>query len=647
MNYPEKRSSVLEKEFFFTYSPALQHCFAELKRRTGYILWIMASVFLFASTACSTGRNTSATRAYHELTTRYNIYFNAEEAYHEILKKRAESFQEDYKELLPFYPYIPYTEKLSSSGPFDPVIDKTGEAIRKHSITSKPRRDPSKAHSQEYRQWLRQEEFNPFLKNVWMLRGKSFLQNGDYDEALSVFSGMLRLFSYDKDLVEETEIWMLRTYTEMGRTYEAEKTIYTLKNKKLNTPLEKLFTEHYTYFLIRKKEFEEVIPHLQKTIAQETDHSQKKRLQFLLGQLYAMNGERDKAYRAFEEVKGLRTPSELALNATLWQSAISDDSLVQVFRPSQSSTETLQDTTPLIAGTDSTAVNFQPIKNTPERLSQGRTLAENATLHRQWRFRNGLWQVPMERAAEGENEQVTPFNPTKISSHYLLLTFSDSTDKNKLLFTISDFNFSNFNLSRFNVSPILLAGVGAIQIEPFRSFEEVSQYTDMIYSDSLFCTSVPLEVTPIIISEENLQLIRSDKELNEYKAFYAENIASPRVFQPVIKDARVEMEGKKEQKPEKIVSLETASQPQQVHQIETETTEALKRKLEENAAKAFQQQQETTSRNNRKQLLKEREQQRKEKLKQRERELKERQRKREAELKQHERERAQKIKKQQ
>ena len=41
---------------------------------------------------CSTKKNTPGTRAYHELTTRYNIYFNASEAYNEILENQPDNF---------------------------------------------------------------------------------------------------------------------------------------------------------------------------------------------------------------------------------------------------------------------------------------------------------------------------------------------------------------------------------------------------------------------------------------------------------------------------------------------------------------------------------------------------------------------------
>lgn len=684
-------------------------------RKTGYILWVLCCITLF--TGCSAKRNTGGTRAYHELTTRYNIYFNAEEAYNEILKDRSNDMHTDYAELLPFYPALSETEKLTPGGPFDPVIEKTEKAIREHSITAKPRRDPSKAQSQEYRQWLRQEEFNPFLKNVWLLRGKAFLQNGDYNEALSVFSGMLRLFSHDDYLVDETEIWMLRTYTEMGRMFETEKTIYALKNKNLSPDLQKLYADHYTYYLIRKRDYREAIPHLRKTITTETDHPRKQKLQFLLGQLYATTGEKQMAYRAFEEVKGLRTPFQLTLNATLWQSALTsgeqqrkimqrlhkmeqkvndadsttllnrryqtylkagNDSLALAFKPSMPSMPPMPSpdtgrqagSAVMTAATDSADSLSTIPQGTPQRLSEGRTLAENAAIHRQWRTRNGLWQ-PQSAST------VIPFSIDKNGPHSLLLTFhAGSAGKNQLIFTTADFNFSHFKLRRFNVSPISLPGSEAIQIEPFHSFEEAGRYTEIMYADSLFFATVPEGITPVIISEENLQLIRTGRGLDEYNIFYAENIGSTQIAVQTAKKDRlmVEFEEKNKQEQEKIVSLETPSViilepvqqtekeiltiPEPVLQTESttpaapgqfqkpgrETPETVKRRLEENAAKALQQQPETASPKERKQLVKERERERKERIRQREKEIKERQRQRERELKQREKERAHTIK---
>ncbi|HBA99922.1 MAG: hypothetical protein A2W86_06595 [Bacteroidetes bacterium GWD2_45_23] len=273
---------------------------------------------------CSTQRNTPGTRAYHELTTRYNIYYNAEKAYNEILENQSEDFTEDYTTLLPFYPASPMQEKKIDGGPFDPVVEKTSRAIREHSISTKPRRDPSQPQTQAFRQWLRQEEFNPFIHNAWLLLGKAHLQNGDYDTALAAFMQIKQLFNQDKELITETEIWLLRTYTELGREYDAENMLYALQSKIIPTRLNDLYTETYAARLIHKKEYDAAIPWLKKTIDRERNFRQKKRLQYLLGQIYALHGKKTTAWQAFEDVKGLSTPAEFNRQASLAQLALRD-----------------------------------------------------------------------------------------------------------------------------------------------------------------------------------------------------------------------------------------------------------------------------------------------------------------------------------
>jgi tetratricopeptide (TPR) repeat protein len=273
---------------------------------------------------CSTQRNTPGTRAYHELTTRYNIYYNAEKAYNEILENQSEDFTEDYTTLLPFYPTAPIQENKVTGGPFDPVVEKTSKAIREHSISTKPRRDPSQPQTQAFRQWLRQEEFNPFIHNAWLLLGKAHLQNGDYDTALAVFMQIKQLFNQDKGLITETEIWLLRTYTEMGRDYDAENMLYALQSKTIPPHLHDFYTETYAARLIHKKEYDAAIPWLKKTIDRERNFRQKKRLEYLLGQIYALHGEKTTAWQAFEDVKGLSTPAEFNRQASLAQLALRD-----------------------------------------------------------------------------------------------------------------------------------------------------------------------------------------------------------------------------------------------------------------------------------------------------------------------------------
>lgn len=299
--------------------------FIKMYSRIKYIVAGVA-LLLFLLIGCSTKKNTSAIRAYHELTTRYNIFFNAQEMYNQQLENELNNFSDDYSELLPIYPRKQNMEKTQPGGAFDGVIEKTEKAIKEHSLSVKPRRDAEQMQSQEYRDWLRQEEFNPFIKNVWLLMGKAHLQNGDYERALEVFRQTINLFKNDTEVVSEAEIWMTRAYIEANQLHHAQSLITALQVRSLSKELKSLFAETQAYFLIRQERYAEAAPYLREVINSEKNATQKKRLQFLLGQLYALSDEKEEAFLAFENVKGLSTPHHFSLNATVLQADVATGS---------------------------------------------------------------------------------------------------------------------------------------------------------------------------------------------------------------------------------------------------------------------------------------------------------------------------------
>ncbi len=282
---------------------------------------------IFLCYSCSTKKNTRSTRAYHELTTRYNVYFNAEEAYLTTFKSQMDNLKDDYTALLPMYATSKNpsdtTKKKEVGGPFTTTVDKMVSAIQEHSISVKPQRDPSKSETQAYRDWLRQDEFNPFIDRAWLLMGKAHVENKDYTEAIAVFLQTTRLFVYDREVVAEAEIWMMRAYTEMGWFTDADALAESLKIRDLPKNLQNDFNEFYTLLQIRKENYPEAITYLKKSIKGQSNIKQKKRLQFLLGQIYAKIGDKTSAYKAFNDVRGLNTPYEIAFNALMQQSLVS------------------------------------------------------------------------------------------------------------------------------------------------------------------------------------------------------------------------------------------------------------------------------------------------------------------------------------
>jgi len=652
-----------------------------IKKKIRFIPTVFICIVLCVG--CSTRKNTPGTRAYHAFTTRYNLLFNAEKAYEEILKQQTESYVDNYDGLLPFFPVAPTEDKSQPGGPFDAVVDKASRAIQEHSITAKPRRDPAQPQTAAYRQWLQQDEFNPLLKKAWLLLGKAHLQNGDYEEALAVFSHMQRIYKNESDLISETEIWMLRAYTETDRMYDAADIVYILKTKVLPKQLNHLFNETYTHYLLQNESYAEAIPWLRKTIETEKSPGQKKRLQFLLGQIYAVVGEKKDAYRAFEAVKGLSTPYELTMQATISQLAVATETQQPTVRRAlekmrkktenennlekiQTALERKQTDNP-----DRTKFTKQTSAMVNSDTSQADSLRKAAELHEllyqkvyqsfqkgyaslvpsTFEFSSGIRDTKEKRSKD------LLFSANRSVPHRLLLTFSPrNTDKNRLLFSTANFTFSRFRLRTFDFSYLTLPDAEALCIRPFDSFDDASRYLQMLQSDSLFRESLTGELKPILISEENLLLLQTSGTTEAYNEFFTQHYEPvPGKIQPSATAAATENAASVGQKKEKIVSLDTSAvatpqrqretiHPQPVAGERRITPEELQRELERKAADALQQNQERGSGKSRKELLKERERARQQKIRQREKELQERERRREEAIRQREKEREQKYK---
>ncbi|MDO5523863.1 MAG: hypothetical protein Q4G48_07465, partial [Bacteroidia bacterium] len=255
-------------------------------------------------------------------------------------------------------------------------------------------------------------------------------------------------------------------------------------------------------------------------------------------------------------------------------------------------------------------------------ISDGKTLAANASVV------SGIdWKSQIVSGTENAIDTVR-FDVQKNQAHsYLLLFPANSLNKNKLLFAVSDFNFSNFQLRAFSASFIRVSPFEAMQIKPFRSYDEARRYAAMIESDSVFRQNLQAEITPVIISDANLELLNSGKLLDEYLAFYNKEWEDSSIDSiPAIMPIR---ELQPVQEPEKIVSLDeekTAAPvivPQQPQRMDMEQRRA---ELERKAEEALQQTDNASSPRDRQRLLKERERERRALIKQRERELKERER---------------------
>ena len=283
---------------------------------------LAAIVMLTLLAGCGTKKNTPLSRNWQAFTTRYNVYFNGEEHYKEQLRNMEDKYEDDYTRTLLMHPAeAKADDKLPQpTGNFKRTVEKMQKAIQLHSIKKKPARRSGSPKEKAFRA---REEFNPFLHNAWLMMGCAEFFNGDFLNAASTFLYIAKHFTWLPDVVTEARLWQARCYCALDWTYEAGNILRLVKEKDIHgRKLTDLYNNVQADYLLHADMPAQAAPYLE-AAAKATSGTQGKRLWFLLGQVYARLGDKERAYQAFRNAgKGASTPYRAKLNARIKQSEV-------------------------------------------------------------------------------------------------------------------------------------------------------------------------------------------------------------------------------------------------------------------------------------------------------------------------------------
>ena len=282
-------------------------------------------VILLIVSGCSTQKNTGASRAYHQMCTNYNVGFNAENAYIEGQKGINKSVKDDFTQLIEMYP-ISYKENQTvATSQMDRTIEKCRKAIKKHSITKKPKRNKDKWKEPKYQYFYNQEEFVHGVKEAWILLGKAELHKGDFLGAASTFGYIQRHYPSDPEIVCEARIWQARAYGEMDWMHEAWQTFDQIKENDVVKRLNADYAEVKAFLLMKDKNYKEAIPYLQLATKRENNKYLSSRFNYLLGQLYLEQNQADKATQSFKLAVRQSQTYPMEFNARLMMLQCNDE----------------------------------------------------------------------------------------------------------------------------------------------------------------------------------------------------------------------------------------------------------------------------------------------------------------------------------
>lgn len=270
--------------------------------KSAYIL-ILAVIILLGINACSTQKNTFPNRAYHTVTSKFNVNFNAKEALKTGEAELAKKQVDNYTAILPVYNYPAKTDIVAIYPQMDRAIEKCSKSIFKHSMM------------------IRGQEYVKTMDDVYLIMGKAYFHKQEYSQAQRIFSYIENNYKGKKwNAREEAMILEARTalrqeYYSQAQTLldEAQLELHNNKSKKLKVQYNAAVAEYQ--LTAPDGDIESAIDYIQEAIANKPKRAFKTRLYFILGQLYELNGRMAEAEKSFRKVIQ-RTPEyEMEFNA--------------------------------------------------------------------------------------------------------------------------------------------------------------------------------------------------------------------------------------------------------------------------------------------------------------------------------------------
>lgn len=266
-----------------------------------HIAALLMLLFSCSRTTQNLKKNTWSTRAYHNTTSKYNIYFNGNEAYTEGVEKIEDKNVDDYSRVLPIFEDGIHDNFAGSEGEMDYAIEKANKIIQLHSIKIKPVYNRKKISDPEYREWRDQDEFNKMVDDAYILMGKSVFYKGQFLESIGIFNHVALKYA-GEDVWYLAHLWIARAYAEMGWLYEAENMLSLVNDENLPIQYLKFYNIVSADFRIKRGEYNAAIPFMKSALEGNFKRDKRQRFEFILAQLYQEVGQDDLSYDYYKGV---------------------------------------------------------------------------------------------------------------------------------------------------------------------------------------------------------------------------------------------------------------------------------------------------------------------------------------------------------
>ena len=282
------------------------------------IVSIIVLIVMLFHTSCSRQTDSFVNRAYHQVTTEYNIIFNGREKLNEGIYDLKTNYSDNFQEILPVEPmpkpiedvYSPRVnpEEQAGGSNFDIAEEKAVKAVQKHSMS------------------INGEERNSQIDDAYLLLGEARYYGQRYVPALEAFNFILDELP-ESDLKNVAQLWKGKTLIRLQNEILGIRVIQEMLEEEdvKSSIIEQGHTALAMGFLALNDN-ESAIEHLNSALETTQDRDQQARNTFILGQLFEQSGDYESAIETFQSLLEVnRIPQKYKIQSYLKLAELDDN----------------------------------------------------------------------------------------------------------------------------------------------------------------------------------------------------------------------------------------------------------------------------------------------------------------------------------
>ncbi|MGB4655718.1 MAG: tetratricopeptide repeat protein [Bacteroidales bacterium] len=272
-----------------------------MKKQKLYNIFLLAVAVLFV-TGCSTKKNTTFTRAYHNLTTHYNVYWNGEESFKEGKKILNEGILENYNLVLPvnYYGSADMARKIYPH--MDKAIEKGQKAIPKHSL------------------YFDGKEYNKWIDDCYLLIARSQFYKQDYANSLKTLDYIITQFP-NTEAGFVSQLWKAKVFIEQKKYDETVMQLNLIETEllkgKQRFKVQRQIPLIFADFYLKTDSYDLAKVYLREGLQLNRRGKLAARLNFICGQIAQNEKKYAEATKHYQKVIKSSAPHEMVFNARI------------------------------------------------------------------------------------------------------------------------------------------------------------------------------------------------------------------------------------------------------------------------------------------------------------------------------------------